>query len=116
MTSRERITMAASFQEAAVETVLAKVDLAIERTGAGLVAAGGGVTANTRLREGLARLAERRGVDLILPPRELCTDNAAMGAIAWERLERGESDSLELEVVAGTDRRRAAARPAPTAQ
>ena len=113
---RETADLAASFQEAAVETVLAKVDLAIERTGAGLVAAGGGVTANTRLREGLARLAERRGVDLILPPRELCTDNAAMGAIAWERLERGESDSLELEVVAGTDRRRAAARPAPTAQ
>jgi len=113
---RETADLAASFQEAAVETVLAKVDLAIERTGAGLVAAGGGVTANTRLREGLARLAERRGVDLILPPRELCTDNAAMGAIAWERLERGESDSLELEVVAGTDRRRAAARPTPTAQ
>jgi len=37
----------------------------------------------------------------VLPPRELCTDNAAMGAIAWERIERGEQDSLDLEVVPG---------------
>jgi N6-L-threonylcarbamoyladenine synthase len=35
---------------------------------------------------------------VVIPPRELCTDNAAMGAIAWERLERGENDGLELDV------------------
>jgi N6-L-threonylcarbamoyladenine synthase len=50
------------------------------------------------------RLGRERGVDVLIPPRSLCTDNAAMGAIAWERLERGESDGLEVDVLPGTDR------------
>ena len=41
---------------------------------------------------------------VFVPPRSLCTDNAAMGAIAWERLERGEDDGLLLDVAPGTDR------------
>jgi tRNA A37 threonylcarbamoyltransferase TsaD len=41
---------------------------------------------------------------VLIPPRHLCTDNAAMGAIAWERLERGEDDGLDLDVRPGTDR------------
>lgn len=97
--------LAASFQEAVVETILAKVDLALARTGCRLLAVGGGVTANTLLRESLERLGRDRRIDVLVPPRELCTDNAAMGAIAWERLERGEEDGLELDVSPGTDRR-----------
>lgn len=93
--------LAASFQLAAVESVLAKVRLAVERTGCDLLAVGGGVTANTLLRETLTSYTADSGLELIMPPRELCTDNAAMGAIAWERIERGERDSLDLEVVPG---------------
>lgn len=93
--------LAASFQQAAVDTVMAKVRLAVEQTGCDLVAVGGGVTANTLLRETLTAYAKDAGLELVLPPRELCTDNAAMGAIAWERIERGERDSLDLEVVPG---------------
>ena len=49
----------------------------------------------------LAAFAADERIDLLLPPRELCTDNAAMGGIAWERIERGERDSLDLDVVPG---------------
>jgi len=80
---------------------MAKVRLAVEQTGCDLVAVGGGVTANTLLRETLTAYAKDARLELVLPPRELCTDNAAMGAIAWERIERGEQDSLDLEVVPG---------------
>jgi N6-L-threonylcarbamoyladenine synthase len=48
---------------------------------------------------------------VFVPPRSLCTDNAAMGAIAWERLERGENDGLTLDVAPGTDRAAANRRP-----
>jgi N6-L-threonylcarbamoyladenine synthase len=106
---RELADLAASFQRAVVDAILAKVELAIDRSGCSAVAVGGGVAANTLLRESLAALAGRRGLRLLIPPRSLCTDNAAMGAIAWERLERGEDDGLGLDVTPGTDR--AASRP-----
>jgi N6-L-threonylcarbamoyladenine synthase len=103
-TGRARADLAASFQQAVVDAMLAKVELAIDRTGCTAVLAGGGVAANTLLRESLEALGRRRGVAVFIPPRSLCTDNAAMGAIAWERLEAGADDGLELDVVAGTDR------------
>ena len=96
--------LAASFQQAAVDSILAKVALALDRTGCRALAIGGGVTANTLLRESVERLGRDRGIDVLIPPRSLCTDNAAMGAIAWERLERGENDGLTLDVLPGTDR------------
>ena len=103
-TGRRLADLAAAFQQAVVDTILAKVELAAERTGCRAVAIGGGVAANTLLREAVASLASRHGLDVFIPPRSLCTDNAAMGAIAWERLDRGESDGLLLDVTPGTDR------------
>jgi N6-L-threonylcarbamoyladenine synthase len=90
--------LAASFQQAAVDSILTKVELALDRTGCRTLLIGGGVTSNTLLRESLERLGRSHRVMVVIPPRELCTDNAAMGAIAWERLERGENDGLELDV------------------
>jgi len=107
--------LAASFQRAAVDSILAKLALAVEKTGCRVIAVGGGVAANTLLRESVAVLGRKLGADVLIPPRDLCTDNAAMGAIAWERLERGENDGLELDVLPGTDRaagRRKSAAPA----
>ena len=66
------------------------------------------MAANTLLRESLVDLGRRRGAAVLVPPLSLCTDNAAMGAIAWERLERGDDDGLELDVRPGTDRTRRA--------
>jgi N6-L-threonylcarbamoyladenine synthase len=101
---RELADLAASFQQAAVDTILAKVELAVIRSGCKAVAVGGGVAANTRLREAIEALGRKRGLRVFIPPRSLCTDNAAMGAIAWERLERGEDDGFDLDVRPGTDR------------
>jgi len=103
---RKRADLAASFQQAAVDSIMAKVELAVDRTGCRTVAVGGGVASNGSLREALEAFGRRRGVALFVPPKSLCTDNAAMGAIAWERLERGEDDGLELDVRPGTDRTR----------
>jgi N6-L-threonylcarbamoyladenine synthase len=103
-TGRLLADLAASFQQAVVDSILAKVDLALDRTGCRGVAVGGGVAANTLLRESLEALGRRRRVAVFVPPRSLCTDNAAMGAIAWERLERGDDDGPALDVTPGTDR------------
>ena len=74
--------LAASFQQAAIDSILTKVELALARTGCRALAIGGGVAANTLLRESIERLGQKHGVKVFVPPRSLCTDNAAMGAIA----------------------------------
>jgi len=103
-TGRALADLAASFQQAIVDSIMAKLTLAVERTGCRSVAIGGGVTANGRLRQAVEEWGGHHGVDVLIPPPALCTDNAAMGAIAWERLERGEQDGLQLDVLPGTDR------------
>jgi N6-L-threonylcarbamoyladenine synthase len=78
-TERRRADLAASYEHAIVEALMARVERALEQTGMARVAIGGGVAANARLRERVAGL----GVEVHVPPRELCTDNAAMiGAAA----------------------------------
>jgi N6-L-threonylcarbamoyladenine synthase len=103
-TGRALADLAASFQQAVVDSILAKVALAVEKTDCDTVAVGGGVAANTHLREALEAFGRERGVTVLVPPKSLCTDNAAMGAIAWERIERGDDDGLALDVRPGTDR------------
>jgi tRNA N6-adenosine threonylcarbamoyltransferase len=75
---RRRADLAASYQRAIVEALAIRAQRALAATGLGKLAIGGGVAANGRLRERLAQL----GVELAVPPRELCTDNAAMIASA----------------------------------
>jgi N6-L-threonylcarbamoyladenine synthase len=74
--------VAASLQEAIVDVLVEKTFNAVEATGVRRVAGGGGVLANTRLRERLAEEADARGVQLFLPSPGLCTDNGAMIAAA----------------------------------
>lgn len=75
---RRRADLAASFQHAIVETLAVRVERALRRTGLDRVAIGGGVAANGPLRERITGL----GVEVHVPPRALCTDNAAMIAAA----------------------------------
>ena len=96
--------LAASFQQAVVDSIVAKVDLARRRTGCSTLAVGGGVASNTLLRAELIEWGKREGVDVLVPPPALCTDNAVMGAIAWERIEKGDFDSGDLDITAGTER------------
>jgi len=73
-----RADLAASFQAAAVGQLVAKLERALKRGEWRAVALGGGVAANGPLREAVAGLCERLGLELKLVPLELCTDNAAM--------------------------------------
>ena len=75
---RRRADLAASYQHAIVEALALRCARGLEQTGHQTLAIGGGVAANGPLRERLAQL----GVRLCVPPRELCTDNAAMIASA----------------------------------
>jgi N6-L-threonylcarbamoyladenine synthase len=70
--------LAASYQAAVVDALVRRVEQGLARTGLQRLAVGGGVAANGPLRERLAAL----GADVFVPPRELCTDNAAMIASA----------------------------------
>jgi N6-L-threonylcarbamoyladenine synthase len=75
---QRRADLAASYQRAIVEALAARVERALLHTGLDRLALGGGVAANRALRERLGTL----GAQLEVPPRELCTDNAAMIASA----------------------------------
>jgi N6-L-threonylcarbamoyladenine synthase len=96
--SATRLTdLAASFQAAVVDCLSAKALLALERTRISRLCVGGGVAANSALRERLAVECNRRGLELQFPPPNLCTDNAVMGAIAVERLKAGLIEPLDLD-------------------
>ena len=93
--------LAASFQEAVVDSLVTKSVLAVRKTGLGRLAVGGGVAANRRLRERLELDAQRQRFELLIAPPELCTDNAVMGAIAVERFRAGLFESLDLDAYPG---------------
>ena len=98
--------LAASYQEAIVDVLVAKCRKALDRTGRQTLLVGGGVAANRRLRERLGELARDQSVDVVVAPPQLCTDNAAMAAMAWELLERGDQASLDLDAMPGPIRKR----------
>jgi N6-L-threonylcarbamoyladenine synthase len=99
---RQRADLAASYQRAIVEGLLIRVRRALKQTGATRLAVGGGVAANGPLREALGEL----GVELDIPPRALCTDNAAMIASAARYSPvLSFPDYLELDVYATGERR-----------
>jgi len=70
----DRADLAASYQRAIVEALVARTRAALEREGLERLAIGGGVAANSELRAAVEQL----GVAVWVPPTELCTDNAAM--------------------------------------
>jgi N6-L-threonylcarbamoyladenine synthase len=77
-----RADLAASYQRAIVDSLLARVRGALTREGVGRLAIGGGVAANSELRASVEVLCGEMGVELWVPPVSLCTDNAAMIAAA----------------------------------
>lgn len=104
LTDEEVCDVAASFQEAIVDCLVAKAEQALTATGETRLCIGGGVIANAYLRSRMEASAEKRGYELIVAPLPWCTDNAAMGAIAVEQIAAGSIASLDLDIVPGLER------------
>ena len=79
---QNRADLAASLQRTIIDILLAKLSLAVERTGARQVAIGGGVSANSGVRQAVAQFCAERGIRAFIPERKFTTDNAAMVAMA----------------------------------
>jgi len=94
--------VAASFQKAVVDVLVEKTLLAAEKYGIDRVVISGGVAANTCLRREMSDKAISKGLKLYVPPKNLCTDNAAMIArVGLEKLSEGNTASLEINAEPG---------------
>jgi N6-L-threonylcarbamoyladenine synthase len=89
--------LAASFQEAVVDVQVSKTLGAAKARRVETILLGGGVVANSRLRERIDEAGAEAGLRVLIPSMDLCTDNGAMIALAgaW-RLRRGERSSLGI--------------------
>lgn len=97
----------ASFQAAVVDALVTKTLRAAEANGVAAVGIGGGVAANQALRDSMSEEAARLGIEVVFPPKSLCTDNGAViAAVGDSLLGKGIADDLSMDVSAsrGTDR------------
>lgn len=79
---KNKADLAASLQKTIIDILLDKLDKAVKQTGVRTVSIGGGVSANSGVRDAVAQYCSRRGLDAFIPERMFTTDNAAMVAIA----------------------------------
>jgi len=94
-----RAHLAASFQEAVVDSLTGRAFLALQQTQTRRLVVCGGVACNRRLRQALQAQARPAGVELHLPPPALCTDNAAMvAALGHHLLAAGQRLDLAADV------------------
>lgn len=94
--------VAASFQESVVDVLVTKTMRATQHYDVRQIILAGGVAANRRLRAMLRTACQQRGLPLLIPPFDLCTDNAAMiaaaGYIMWKK---GIRDGMDLNAYPG---------------
>ena len=92
--------VAASFQQAVVDVLVTKARNAAREIGAKGLCLGGGVAANTQLREAALDVCVADGLRAFLPSRSMCTDNAAMiAAAAYHRLRSDGPSPLDIGAV-----------------
>ncbi|MSQ95951.1 MAG: tRNA (adenosine(37)-N6)-threonylcarbamoyltransferase complex transferase subunit TsaD [Gemmataceae bacterium] len=94
-----RADLAASFQKAVIDVLVAKARQALRKTKLARLAVGGGVSANQALRGELEAMAQHEGAEIFIPPMKLCTDNAAMAAVAVEKWRRQIFAAFDLDAV-----------------
>lgn len=92
-----------------MDVLIGKCHQALRRSKRTRLLVGGGVAANSLLRQKLDELATSFNLDLIVAPREYCTDNAAMVALGWELWERGSFSPLDVDVTPGLVRKKSKA-------
>lgn len=98
MSRTEIADIAASFQAAVVDVLVAKTRRAAEKVDAKTVLLGGGVAANSVLREALANMCQQTNRKLLVAPKSLCTDNAVMVAsLGYHKFRAGQFSDLALE-------------------
>jgi len=108
LTDSQRADLAASFQAAAVDAVVRKLTRAIKQLHGrdvqpSTLIVGGGVSANSHLRQRLGALGQRYGLAVHLPAMDHCVDNAAMIAgLAHVQLAKDGGDGLGLAAIATT--------------
>ncbi len=100
-----RADIAASFQQAIIDCLVGKSMQAVKKSGVKRLCVGGGVAANREFRIQLEMACERSKTQLHIAAPELCTDNAVMGALAWEKIKLGLFDTLDLDAKPGLLRR-----------
>ncbi len=97
---KNRANVAASYQEAIVDTLLDKLIIVSKETNLTNISIAGGVAANSRFRAKSKNLSKKFGLKIYFPKFEYCTDNAAMIAMAgYQRLISGEKSPLDLPAV-----------------
>ncbi len=96
---QKRADLAASFQQAVVDVLVEKSRTALRQTNLHRLAVGGGVAANRCLRAALEKMTAEEHAELFIPPLNLCTDNAAMAAMAVEKWRAQQWAPLDLDAV-----------------
>ena len=102
MSEQEKADIAASFQAAVIDVLVAKTLQGARRYDARTVLLGGGVACNGVLRSQLQAACDEAGIQLLIAPPKYCTDNAAMiAAHAYYKYQAGQMAELDLEPAAG---------------
>ena len=92
--------LAASFQNAVVESLVSRAIMAAKEYGYDKLAIAGGVASNSALREGMKAACEKEGIRFYHPSPIYCTDNAAMiGAAAYYEYQKGARSGWDLNAV-----------------
>jgi N6-L-threonylcarbamoyladenine synthase len=98
---QQKSDIAASFQQAVVDCLVAKAIQAVKKYSMNRICVGGGVAANRVFRQQLQDACDAKGIELFIAPLKYCTDNAVMGAIAFEKLKAGLVEELSVDILPG---------------